>query len=318
MANINEAGNAIANLRNAENGIVQILPDQLAARCGAILYILYTPIKETTELQLLIEFSYSIRLCIALILAYPIYRVLARLHHHWRGWLIELTHWNGREYELYVLRVYAAFGLFMFMRIPLGTLMVLLSLICIPEIANADLENVEGRIDQALPNDLLNTGTLALYLLYPAVKDMVELQLLIEISYEVGLCFALSLLYPIYRVFPRFNHHWRGLAIEMTSWNGLEYEFCVLRLYAAFSLSLFLHMPISILALSLVFARLPLRYRIASVVLVVSVSYFWWYDVLASGSLYELRKLSWTGCVLLIIVFACSINNAALVFRPVL
>ncbi|KAI1691624.1 hypothetical protein Ddc_24115 [Ditylenchus destructor] len=308
MANINEAGNAIAeaNLENAEDRNDEMLPGYMLGQSAVFFYILYPAIKDTTELQLLIGISYERGLSCALVLAYPIYRMLFRLYDHWRGW----------AYELHVLKHYAVFSLLLFLRMPLATLMVSLSSLYLAATANA-LNNAENRIDQVLPHDLLRWCRDALYLLYPVIKETTDLQLLIGISYESRLCFALLLAYPIYRVIPLLDDNWRGWAFGLTHWKTWAYEFYAFRLYTAFSLSMFLRMPLSIPALFIFFVRPPLRYRIVPAVLVASISYLCCYDVLTSGSLYELRKLSWTACVFWIIVFVCSINNAVLVFKRI-
>ncbi|KAI1707476.1 hypothetical protein Ddc_14818 [Ditylenchus destructor] len=288
MANMNETGNAIANanLEHAENRIDEALPDDLLKKSAYVCYLLYAPIKVSTELQSLMGISYKIGLCLPVILAYPIYRVIPRaIEDRWRGWA-ELTQWNGLKYELTVFAVYAAFSLSKFLHLPLAILAALLFLKYVPENVNA--ESKKDRSDQDLPDNRLGLCMGAFYIVYPGIIDTAELQSMIGISYDIGLCVALVLAYPFFRMFNRGRHPWRGWLIELTHWNGLEHELFVLRVFAACSLTMFHRIPLVTLVLSLVFAFVPLRYRIASVVLVASFSYFWRTGVLTSRPLLEL------------------------------
>ncbi|KAI1717832.1 hypothetical protein Ddc_09682 [Ditylenchus destructor] len=121
-----------ANLENDEPRIGHMLFASDIYFCSTMeLYFLYPIITATTKILLLLKIPYGIRLCSALVLVYPLYRIIPSIvlveNRQLLGWRLELTHFWGWTYELYVLHIYSLFCLLMFLNLSFSTVMISLS-----------------------------------------------------------------------------------------------------------------------------------------------------------------------------------------------
>ncbi|KAI1695121.1 hypothetical protein DdX_19757 [Ditylenchus destructor] len=191
-------------------------------------------------------------------------------------------------------------------------------------IINLNLANDENYLEQWMPDDLFEWCSATLYFFYPVVMATTNIQVLLSIPYEYGLCLALALAYPFYRILPRLvalEQRWRGWA-ELTDWFGWEYELYVSHVYAIFGLLMQLRLPFATIMISLgsvgvlyyltdddAERNFSARLKRAVLHLMSLFAYFWWHDAVKEGALYEVRKLSLDRCLWWILFFACSLET---------